>query len=180
MKLRSYIINTKNSCIAFFILFNTTSCKKDSTSGANTLSCKVNGKVFKPSGGENGRGPVQGGLYQDVDGNVGLYIIAQSGNYSPLIYLYIKKLAASGIYELNYNTTPRPAAYRCENYGNYSVKNNNGYYSNFVTNTTYTGWINVKVILGGGIIAGTFEFTGYNQQTGETVKITNGRFDVKN
>lgn len=167
--------------ITFLILINfLSSCKKNIATGSNTFRCKVNGKLFIPSGNSSGRGPVQGGFYRDVDGNRGLYIIAQSSGYSPYISLYIKKLTTTGIYDLNINTTPMPIAVRSENYGNYSVKNNNNYYSNFVTNATYTGWINVETIYDGGIVAGTFEFTGFNYQTGETLKITKGRFDVKN
>ena len=161
------------------------SCKKDQLTketaiGANTFSCKINGVVYTPSGGDPSSGwyPVAGGWYEDVDNNRGLYIQTVSGN-NKFIDLYIKILNAPGIYQLNYNTTPRPIAYRCESYGYYSTKDNNGNYSRFVTNITYTGWINVKQILGG-IIAGTFEFTAFNQQTGETVTITDGRFDVKN
>lgn len=175
----------KKILLATFLILLITGCKKDNlptetATGANTFGCKVNGVVYTPSGGDASIGwyPVQGGWFLDVDNNRGLYISTVSGN-TKFIDLYIKILSTPGIYNLNYNTTPRPIAYRCENYGYYSTKDSNGNYSRFVTNVTYTGWINVKQILAGGIIAGTFEFTAYNQQTGETVTVTDGRFDVK-
>jgi len=133
--------------VPLLILFIQSSCKKDNltpetATGANTFSCKVNGKVYTPSGGDpySGWYPVEGGWYEDVDNNRGLYIRTVSGN-TKFIDLYLKILNAPGVYKLNYNTTPRPIAYRCENYGYYSIKDNNGNYSRFVTNTTYT---NVK------------------------------------
>jgi hypothetical protein len=173
-------------CLSLSILFIQSSCKKEklppeTATGANTFGCKVNGKLYTPSGGDASIGwyPVRGGWYRDVDNNRGLYINTVSDN-TKFIDLYIKVLDTPGVYKLNYNTTPRPIAFRCENYGYYSTKDNNGNYSMFVTNTQYTGLINVKQILPTGIIAGTFEFTAYNSQTGETVAVTDGRFDVKN
>jgi hypothetical protein len=48
------------------------SCKKDgltkeTQTGANTFSCKVNGKVYTPSGGDGWSvWPIEGGGYQDT------------------------------------------------------------------------------------------------------------------
>jgi len=160
------------------------SCKKDgltkeTQTGANTFSCKVNGKVYTPSGGDGWSvWPIEGGGYQDVDGNVGLYIRTISGN-TKYIDIYIKKINSTGIYYLNSNTWGFPCAVRSESYGSYSAKDNAGNYSDFITNTRYTGWVNLKY-MANHIYAGTFEFTAYNQQTGETVTITDGRFDIKN
>ena len=165
-----------------------TSCKKsvdplpsETAIGANTFGCKVNGVAYIPSGGDPTVSwyPVEGGWYLDVDNNRGLYITTVSGN-TKYINIYIKVLDSVGIYKLNFNTIPRPQGYRCENYGYYSTKNIDGTYSKYVTNAQYTGEVHIKQILPGGIIAGTFNFTAYNQQTGETVTITEGRFDVKN
>jgi hypothetical protein len=171
-------------CLSLFILFIQSSCKKEklppeTATGANTLGCKVNGEIFVPSGGDPTIGwyPVQGGGVSV--GNVnGMRVEATSKNQK-FIDLYIKNINAPGIYNLDKNTSPFPDATKPESYGSYAVKDNNGNYSTFVTNSSYSGWINVKHILPGGIYAGTFEFTAYNIQTGDTVKITDGRFDVK-
>jgi hypothetical protein len=170
--------------VPLFVLFIQSSCKKEklppeTAIGANTFGCRVNGEIFMPSGGDASWGwyPVEGGAFQDVDGNVGLYIRTVSGN-TKFIDLYIKKVTSTGIYNLNFNTAPFPIAVRAENYGYYGIKDNSGNYSDFVTSTQYTGWVNLK-FKANRIYAGTFEFTAYNQKTGETVTITDGRFDVK-
>ena len=167
--------------LPLLILFIQSSCKKDQLTketavGANTFSCKVNGVVYIPSMDGSGSYPVQGSRYQDVDGNIGLYIQTVSTNRK-YIDLYIKKLTGVGVYNLNFNTDP--FAVRSENYGFYYIKDNMGNSSDFVTTTQYTGTINLK-FASNNIYAGTFEFTAYNKQTGETVNITEGRFDVKN
>src|SRR5450759_808967 len=93
--------------IPLFVLFIQSSCKKnnlppETATGANTFGCKVNGVIYTPSGGDASIGlyPVQGSRYQDVDGNVGLFIQTVSGN-TKYINLYIKKLSGTGIYNLN-------------------------------------------------------------------------------
>lgn len=165
-----------------FLLLIQSSCKKDAlppetATGANTFGCKVNGKVYTISGGDGWSvWPLDGGRYQDVDGNVGLSVRTISKN-TEFIDLYIKKLNGPGIYNLNYNIDLR--SIRSESYGYYGFKDNLGNYTDFVTTTQYRGWINLKVATNN-IYAGTFEFTAYNSQTGETVVITDGRFDIKN
>ena len=167
---------------ATFLILLITGCKKDNlppetATGANTFGCKVNGKAYSPSGGDGWSvWPLEGGRYQDVDGNVGLYIQTISGN-TRFIDIYIKKLNGIGIYNLNFNTSPWDV--RSENYGYYRIKDNFGNSSEFVTNTQYTGWINLKYA-SNNIYAGTFEFTANNSQTGESITITDGRFDIKN
>ena len=165
-----------------------TSCQKsvdplpsETAIGANTFGCRVNGVAYIPSGGDPTIGwyPVEGGWIKDVDNNRGLYIRTVAGN-SKFIDIYIKVLDTVGTYKLNYNTQPFPIAVRAENYGYYETTNSNGNSNRYVTNSLYTGEVHIKQILPGGIIAGTFNFTAYNQQTGETVTITEGRFDVKN
>lgn len=115
------------------LLLTAMSCKKDNNNqlppetatGANTFGCKVNGAIYTPSGGDATIGlyPVQGSRYQDVDGNVGLFIQTVSAN-TKYINLYIKKLNGVGIYNLNFNTDP--FAVRSENYAFYSTKDNMG------------------------------------------------------
>ena len=167
------------------ILF--TSCKKnidflpiETATGANTFGCKINGVAYIPSGGDPSISwyPVSGGWYLSGSDR-GLYITTTSSN-NKFIDIYIKVLDTVGVYKLNYNTQPFPIAVYAENYGYYATKNANGTRNRYVTNTQNTGEVHVKQILPGGIIAGTFHFTAYNQQTGETVTITEGRFDVKN
>ena len=164
-----------------------TSCKKsvdplpsETAIGANTFGCKVNGVAYIPSGGDPTISwyPVQGGWYLSGSDR-GLYITTTSSN-NKFIDIYIKVLDTVGVYKLNYNTQPFPIAVYAENYGYYATKNANGTRNRYVTNNQFAGEVNVKQILPGGIIAGTFNFTAYNQQTGETVTITEGRFDVKN
>lgn len=148
--------------------------------GANTFGCKINGNSYIPDKYEPSVGiyPIVGVFYSDVDNNRGIYI--HTSKYDSFLDIYLKKVDGAGVYYLNFNTWPMPYAVRPDNYG-YYAKWNGSATIDYYTTAKYTG----KVILTVAdrttrIIAGTFEFTGYNPSTKDSIRITDGRFDVKN
>ena len=160
-------------------------CKKDKASedqlpaatqsGANTFGCLVNGKVFVPKGyDDNGRPNPHVQYDYDLNGQAYLAIDARQFNNN----------ISSGtiiISFVNFNSV-----------GSYTINNQNFRYS--------VGWdpyllnCSVSVIdpavtaLGGGditkfdisnrIISGTFAFKAIKSGC-DTVRVTNGRFDIK-
>ncbi len=149
-------------------------CKKDKLTkatqiGANTFSCKIDGKVFRsPENGELFGGkpvfvsnlPIDGftliGKSPPGDNGLKTYILIKlpylkaSGNYSLSIYPY-------GQYKIDYGGGPL-----------------------YHTNAAHTGAINItRCDTVNRIYSGTFYFTAINDSTNKVVKVTDGRFDVK-
>ncbi len=145
--------------------------------GANTFGCLVDGKAWLP----NGRKPQNGG---------------------PNIQVYVDPTLQGGRFAITghqYNIPGSDVSIGCSNCTNsgfYDLNNNiNGasYYKTILgsmpcelsssDNGTYkSGFLNIsKYDLTTGIFSGTFEFKLYNSQSlcGDTIRITNGRFDVK-
>ncbi len=156
------------------------SCQKEklpkpTQEGKNTFGCKINGKNWVPSGGGGFSGikPVDGGFFENINT---IYIRAYSKDES--VQLYLRDVFNIGEYSLSSNTIPMPDNLDPKSYGLYSVRKDNAT-STYITNTMHAG----KVIISNRdtvnkIISGTFEFTAVNSN-GKTVKITDGRFDVK-
>ncbi len=94
--------------------------------------------------------------------------------------IYIKKVDSAGVYYLNLDTWPMPYATWPDNYG-YYAKWNGSATVDYYTTVKYTGKVTLTVAdKTSRIVAGTFEFTGCNPITKDTIRITDGRFDVKN
>jgi hypothetical protein len=169
-------------CITALYVFNYSNCKKDNTSepqlppetttGAMTFGCKINGKVFVPRDGRGkgglepeyvylGSGP-GGGWFLNipaVDWQATKTESVNVGTDSLLVtegttYTFKKsKGFPSGIYlkDLEYNT----------------ISDNSG-------QLKITKFDQVNRIL-----SGTFFFEGTNNSTGQKVSITEGRFDIR-
>ena len=169
-----------------------TSCKKDKAqdnrteleklpaitqTGANTFGCLVDGKAWLP----NGSKPQTGG---------------------PNIQVYVDPTFQGGAFYVTghqYNipgSTISIGSGNCTNAGMYYLSNNvnaASYLKSILgslpcelmsddTLTYKTGFLNVsKYDLSTGIFSGTFEFKLFNSQSlcGDTVRVTNGRFDLK-
>src|SRR5687768_16795308 len=158
-----------------------TSCRKEKLpklthEGKNTFGCKVNGKNWVPRGGGGLLNPLDalsGGFYRNINT---IYIDALDNEEE--IEIYLRDVFNTGEYALNFTTVPRPDNLYPKNYGLYTVSKNNATIS-YITTAAHTGKVNIlnrDTI--NKIVSGTFEFTAVNNNGG-TVKITEGRFDIK-
>ena len=167
-------------------LFTFNQCKKnkdvpqlppETTTGAMTFGCKVNGEIFVPKDG----GGKPGLFCQYVNlGNVpdgGWHLNIPAYNYSTKRGISIETdsllLVEGGTYE--FGTVEGTA---------------NAFY---IVNNNTTGGVDVYSKLMGGsgqlyiskfdsinrILSGTFFFTGTKVSTGEKVTVTDGRFDIR-
>jgi Family of unknown function (DUF6252) len=152
-------------------------CKKDegltkaTQEGANTFSCKVDGKLYKAQIegiSFSGATPItvhnfetDGFTLSTIDSRVGESVVTR-------ILIQLPYLQTTGSYELS----------AFPSYGQYKLN-----YSTaplYRTNATHTGVVNIsRCDVVKEIYSGTFSFTAVDQNTGEVIKITDGRFDVK-
>ena len=163
--------------IYFIILILTLfSCSKDrltpaTQTGANTFSCKIDGKVFKPaeSGGLSFGGPpiTVYNLHYNGFTLLASYNRTDNGQTPKDIVINLHYLQSIGIYEL-------------KNFPNAVYRYSYAYGPEYHTNNTYTGQINItRCDTVNKIYSGTFFFRAINDSTGKIVNITDGRFDVK-
>jgi hypothetical protein len=144
--------------------------------GKNTFSCKVNGKVWIPDGNSDlfvTIRPIAGGFTKNiVNDTINIYIYTRKSNGEG-VDLYLRS-AEPGIHSLNYTTRSYEYSFYPHNYGSFRRKDGH----ELITSAAYSGWVKLTTAnVVSGIIAGTFEFTAGNPQ-GESVRITEGRFDV--
>jgi hypothetical protein len=144
--------------------------------GKNTFGCLIDGKSYVPNGGSGfmSSKPIVGGFF-GIFANiykVGVYIFTNSKDKKSVsLYLNDFKL---GVHVLNNNTGTQPGTLTPKDYASYISSEGDEY----VTSSKYTGQVNIiKADTTTGVVSGSFEFTGVTA-TGETVSVTNGRFDV--
>lgn len=170
--------------IATLMLLCAASCKKDKASedqlppatqtGANTFGCLVNGKVFV-SKGYDGTSRPNPYLQYDIgfDGKPYFNIKAthfSNNNYVGEIFIAFGSVMSTGNY-------PVP------DYFNFSVGwfNTIGDCGTMTFDTTLKKWgggLITTLDIPNRIISGTFDFK-YKTMRCDTVRITNGRFDIK-
>lgn len=166
-----------NKLLFFGVLLTIVSCSKDDLTketqkGANTFSCKVNGKIFKPVyvGGLFNNNPV---LSVRNDTQEGFGISAANQETSEDIAIenpYIKK---TGVYKLQADH-PNRGIY---DYTIIVTVNDPGVYT---TDSTNTGELTItRCDTTNHIYSGTFYFTAKDPTTSKTVSVTDGRFDLK-
>lgn len=166
-------------------VFFLSACKKKidelppaTQTGANTLGAKVNGEFWIPQG--FGPFPANDILEARIFPNNDLTIKAQNFSKSPTeteFELFITNVAAPGVYPLNTAVSyPRMTA----SYG-YFVKRVLTPSDEWITTTTATGTVTItRIDRVNMIVSGTFELNPaslYN--SGQTLSITEGRFDLK-
>ncbi len=159
--------------LIFGVLLIILGCNKDGLTkatqkGANTFSCKVNGKVFKPIyvGGLFNSSPV---LSSRNNAQYDFSVSADNQETSESIALENPYIQKTGIYKL---------------YADYP---NRGVYSGsiidpgwYVTDSIYVGELTITRCDNlNHIYSGTFFFTAKDPNTGRTINVTDGRFDVK-
>jgi hypothetical protein len=169
------------SCFSIALL---ASCKKEITelpaatqTGANTFGAKINGVFWKPQG--FGPFPANDILEARMSGH-DITINARNFSSSPNeteFQLTIFNVTAPGTYLLNSNVIhPNGTA----SYG-YYVKRNITPQNEWLTSSTYTGWVTITRIDDVNmIVSGTFEFKALNiYNAPEPMTVTEGRFDLK-
>jgi len=131
--------------------------------GKNTFGCLVNGKVWLPKGRAG-----SSGFFADMTINNFLSILADNDNSGVRLILSDKiGIQANKIYTFKNDTTFNAEYYK-------SAENITCFYK-------YTHLIYGKIQLSkleAEFISGTFEFTTYNPDCGDTIKVTQGRFDI--
>lgn len=175
----------------FLFIALLTACKKhtatpavdqlppETQKGANTFGCLVNGKVFKPGG--LSLTPTLQCYYENLYGtnNPGYFFGLDAIDHSnPQNYPYIG-IFADSIKIKNLGVIPLTRRHvngeAFGDYGKYITRINPTHY---ITNNIFRGELNIKKIDSiQQIIAGTFWFNAVSEK-GDTVKITDGRFDM--
>lgn len=187
METKKLIKTMKNLILTFAISIAFISCNKDddqpsnpidqlppaTQTGAQTIGCLVNGVPFADSG-------VMNNFYQHIDGEYFLVINwlrnTSEGYKSGQIATNRIQIEEGQTYILN------KSSYVDGDYtgaGATFVSTLSEIYGQYETNTNYTGQIHfTRFDTVNFIMSGTFEFEAQEIQTGETISITNGRFDL--
>jgi len=147
-------------------------------SGANTFGCKIDGKLWGPSG--FGIIPTAAPLEARYMADHNLIINARNFSSSPTeteIELFIKNASEPGTYSLNTTVSyPTFAA----SYG-YYVHRKFSPDNEWMSSDQYTGSIMLtKIDTVNLIVSGTFEFHAINlYNSPQPINVTEGRFDIK-
>ena len=143
--------------------------------GANTFGCLVDGVAWLP----NGRKPQNGGsniqLYVDPTFQGGAFYVTghQYNNFQSKISFGSGGCTTGGLFDIS-------LPFQSISYNRFNNTVNTCEFSSFDIGTYRKGFFNIsRYDLSTGIFSGTFEFTIKSQGCGDTIKITNGRFDVK-
>jgi Family of unknown function (DUF6252) len=170
--------------ILFFLVF-LCGCKKETPlpgatrSGANTLGCKINGKAWVAQDSDepfNRAFGVEGGYQGAIIDSIRncIWILARR-NDRTFLHLYVRQVDKPGLYPLRLSTGARPGALVPYSYGLYYDSS-----KEFMTDPRHTGSVTItRADTVNKIISGSFEFTGYDAQTKQTISITDGRFDAR-
>lgn len=170
--------------LAFFVLiFLFTACDEKlpepTSQGANTFACKVNGKPWIPDASRSFNGKKLTLSHTYLFKPKRMFVlhasrITKKDNVS--ISLGLEDVRSTGTQYFAFDTNPMDV--RFSNYVLYHESKPNRI--DYLTNTRYTGSITfTRVDTTNHIIAGTFEFTAENTDgSGETIKVTDGRFDI--
>lgn len=143
--------------------------------GANTFGCLVNGKAWVPSGkGLFSDKPLEGG-YEDTPRLRNCVWIQVTNKDGTRLDIFLREVNSIGEYTLKEDISAiYPTSINPSNYA-YYYDGTGG----FITTATHTGKVAItKADTVGKTVSGTFEFTGYNPKTRQTVSVTQGRFDV--
>ena len=153
--------------------------------GKQTFGCRVNGKLWRPKGrsapGDN-RAPVNAYTLYNTSGNGissnHLSISAFFGDQTIQLSVNQPKLTAAtfpldkpatfcGFSPNAFGAFATESGVACENK------------SEFITDNLHTGEIVItRLDPFAKIVSGRFSFTAYDSKTGQTVEVTDGRFDV--
>jgi hypothetical protein len=166
---------------AIVVFFAVNACQKEklprsTQEGKNTFGCKVNGKNWVPKGGGpfSGINPTYGGFWYGFN-----QIYVEAYDKDETIQIYLRNMFSTGEYSLNFNTIPQPDNLYPDNYALYS-KGKGPSANTYITTSEHTGKVFItKRDTVNSIISGSFHFNAVNKRTGEVIKVTEGRFDIK-
>ena len=169
---------------ALLLMFLFSACKKEvdelptpTQTGANTFGARINGTLWVPA--RFGILPATNRLEAFLNGPESVIITARNFSASPtetILELQITGLTGPGTYQLNQNVV-RPSGLSYAHY----IKRTITPEEEYLTSSQYTGTVEVtRFDRVNRIISGTFQFTaGSLSQAGQTLTVTDGRFDVK-
>lgn len=177
----------------WLIFFTLSGCKDDlpkpTKKGADTFGCKINGKSWVPEGGSNivYVVPVKA-YYRNNNLSISAFTVNKKEGIN--ISFYIENMIGIGEYPINVNAMVPPWATQFTSHGIYkhndrtyydSVTGSYGKSTFFATNSNHPGRVTItRFDMDEKIVSGTFEFTAEGWNTsGQTVKITSGRFDTR-
>ena len=181
---------TKILLVLFAITLLTGSCKKTkidipltelqklppiTQTGSNTFGCLVDGVAWLPNGSkpQNGGSNIQ--VYVDPTFQGGRFSITghQYKNFQSQVSFGSSTCTNTGYFDIS-------SSINGIGYNRFLNNINTCEFSSFDIGTYRKGFFNIsRYDLINGIFSGTFEFTIKSQACGDTIRITNGRFDVK-
>ena len=143
--------------------------------GANTFGCLVDGVAWLPNGSkpQNGGSNIQ--VYVDPTFQGGRFSITghQYNNFQSKLSFGASSCTSAGYYDISLSVNGI-------DYNRFLNNVSTCEFSSFDTGSYRRGNFNItRYDLTNGIFSGTFEFTIKSQACGDTIRITNGRFDVK-
>lgn len=165
-------------------------CKKDKTdtplteleklppitqTGANTFGCLVDGVAWLPNGSRPQYGGPNPDVYVDPTFQGGHFGITahQYKNFQSQVGFGSGQYTNGGVYDIG-------LPLQSISYTRFLNTLNTCEFSSFDPGTYRRGFFNIsRYDLANGIFSGTFESTIKSQACGDTIRITNGRFDVK-
>lgn len=145
--------------------------------GANTFGCLVDGKAWLPNGSKPQTGGPNIQVYVDPTFQGGRFSITGNQYNIPGSDISIGSTNCTSAGLFNLSNSANVAGYYKTILGSMPCQ-----ISSTDPGTFKTGFLSItKYDLNTGIFSGTFEFKLYNSQSlcGDTIRITNGRFDVK-
>ncbi len=169
------------------------SCKKEvnplppeTQTGANTFGCLIDGQPYIPngSGGFGGAKPITGGYAytpQSCSSKYDVWVTTyrkDGWDFS----IYLENVGnKTGKYPLKYTTPGAPTILCPPNHAIFYKYISPSETAVYATDSEYTGEVTItRADTVNKIVSGTFFFKARRPATGETIEITNGRFDVKN
>ncbi|RYE25021.1 MAG: hypothetical protein EOP45_05220 [Sphingobacteriaceae bacterium] len=159
--------------LPFLFILLAISCKKDglpkaTQSGENTMAANVDGKPWQMKACVSCTGGGTGLIVTYEDRNF-FAVTGEDHNFGLQIAIAIKSLKNVGIYNLSSRNLDFARLYK---------NNSAGYY---YTTTKNVGQVTItKLDLTNQIISGTFDLTAEDESNpANTIKVTDGRFDVK-
>ena len=164
--------------LACFGIFYACSCHKTPVEPAfqNSFSCRINGVDWKPEGGTNATGGIKnptiivGKFYFDAIDIDALKNIRDSKTGDDIVF--------EGIKFIVFLDTNKPQILKGSTFYKYGPTNNGC--SRFYSDSISTNMVKVLTLdTSKRIVKGIFEFEATSPTCNQTVKITNGNFEVK-
>ena len=143
--------------------------------GANTFGCLVDGKAWLPNGSKPQTGGPNIQVYIDPTFQGGAFYVTghQYNNFQSQITFGSGGCTSGGLFDISLplQAVSLTRFLNTVNTCEFSSSNSGSYRRGFFNISRYD--------LNNGVFSGTFEFTIKSQACGDTIRITNGRFDIK-